>query len=610
MLSRERSTKVFRLALNFSNLLHAHGSSIGQSLPITKQALTTLLQSCSSHPSLLKQLHALLLTTGLSIKNALITQLLTSLTLLGDMSYARQLFDEMHKPRPFLWNTIMKGYVKNGIPDEAVSVYGKMRHLGVRPDPFTFPFVIKACAELAELWAGLGMHGHVVKHGLEFVAAVRTELMIMYVKFGELGCAEFLFGSMVERDLVAWNALIAVCVQTGFSSKALQSFREMGMAGIKPDSVTVVSALSACGHLGCLETGEEIYEFAREEGIDSNIIVHNARLDMYAKCGDMDKAMNLFDEMPQRNVISWSTVIGGYAINGESEKALALFSRMKNQGVQPNYVTFLAVLSACSHTGRVNEGWQYFNFMAQSDDKNIQPRKEHYACMVDLLGRSGHLEEAYNFIKSMPIEADPGIWGALLGACAIHQNIKLGQHVADLLFELAPEIASYHVLLSNMYAAAGRWHCVEKVRQRMKKKGARKVAAYSSVEFNGEIHILYGGDKSHPQSASILAKLEDLLKQMKSMGYIPETDSVFHDVEDEEKESTLSTHSEKLAIAFSLINGSPKFPIRVMKNLRICGDCHTFCKLVSRITMREIIMRDKNRFHHFKNGICSCKDFW
>ena len=196
--------------------------------------------------------------------------------------------------------------------------------------------------------------------------------------------------------------------------------------------------------------------------------------------------------------------------------------------------------------------------------------------MVYLLGRAGHLQEAYNFIKSMPIEPDPGIWGALLGACAVLRNIKLGHHVADLLFELAPETASYHVLLSNMFAAAGRWRCVEKVRQKMKKKGARKVAAYSSVELNGEIHVLYGGDNSHPQSASILAKLEDLLKQMKSKGYIPEPDYVFHDVEDGEKESTLSTHSEKLAVAFSLINGSPKFPIRVLKNLRICGDCSYF----------------------------------
>ncbi|KAA8532563.1 hypothetical protein F0562_032621 [Nyssa sinensis] len=527
------------------------------------------------------------------------------------MSYACQLFDEMHKPRPFIWNTLIKGYVQNELPNEAASVYRLMHDLDVRPDLFTFPFVLKACAELAELWVGVAVHTQVLKYGLEFISMVRTELMVMYVKFGKLDSADYLFESMVEKDLVAWNALISAYTHNGYATKALQLFQQMGVGGIRPNSVTVVNALSACSHLGCLEIGEKIYEFTRKDGINSNTIVDNARLDMYVKCGSIDMARNLFDNMCNRNVISWSTMIGGYAMNGESEKALALLSTMQNEGVQPNYVTFLGVLSACSHAGLVKEGWNYFNYIALSNDTNIKPRKEHYACMVDLLGRSGHLEEAYNFIKSMPVEPDSGVWGALLGACAIHHNMDLGQHVADVLFELAPDIGSYHVLLSNVYAAAGRWHCVEKVRRKMRKKGVKKVIAYSSVEFNGQIHLLYGGDRSHPQAARIYEKLEELFHQMKSsMGYCPKTGSVLHDVDTEEKEAILSSHSEKLAIAFGLINVGPEFPIRVMKNLRTCDDCHTFSKLASKITMREIIMRDKSRFHHFKNGFCSCKDFW
>ncbi|XP_057967345.1 pentatricopeptide repeat-containing protein At2g01510, mitochondrial [Malania oleifera] len=603
--------------LRFSSLLHTQEDAASSNpwMPLTKQGFAKLLQiqshsSTPTTPSGLKRIHALLLTTGLSIKNSLITQLLSSLTVLGDMHYARQLFDEMHKPRPFLWNTLIKGYVKNELPVEAVSVYRKMRSVGVRPDEFTYPFVIKACAELVELWAGIAVHAHALKYGLEYVAMVKTELVVMYVKIGELGSADFLFLGMVDKDLVAWNAFIAVCVQTGYAAKSLALFRQMCTDGVKLDSVSVVSAISACGHLGCLEIGEEIYKSARKKGVDCNIIVKNALLDMYAKCGSIDLARHLFDEMPHRNVISWSTMIGGYAINGESEKALALFSRMQKEGLHPNYVTFLGVLSACSHAGLLSEGWVYFKYMAQSDDKNIQPRKEHYSCMVDLLARSGHLEEAYKFIRSLPFEPDPGVWGALLGACAIHQNIELGQHVADLLFGLAPDIAAYHILMSNMYAAAGRWHNVEKVRLKMRRKSVNKVAAYSSVEFNGQIHVLYGGDRSHPQSASIYKKLDDLVQQIKSIGYIPSTRSVFHDVEMEEKEAALGTHSEKIAIAFGLINFSPENPIRVMKNLRICDDCHTYSKFVSKITMRDIIMRDKNRFHHFKGGICSCKDFW
>lgn len=501
--------------------------------------------------------------------------------------------------------------MKNDLPNEAASIYKQMHFLGVRPDPFTFPFVIKACAQVIELRAaGSTAHAQVVKYGLEFVAVVRTELMIMYVKLGEWDLADFLFRTMEEKDLVAWNAFIAACAQNGYGIKALALFREMGSAGTQPDAVTLVSALSACGQLGCSNIGEEIYGIAREQGIDCNIIVDNARLDMHVKCGNIDIATKLFEETRHRNLISWCTMIVGYAINGESEKALSLFSRMQREGLRPNYVTYLGVLSACSHAGLVSQGWRYFSRMSQSNDENIKPRKEHYACMVDLLGRSGHLEEAYNFIRSMPVEPDSGVWGALLGACARHQNVELGQHAADRLFELAPDVASYQVLMSNMYASAGRWDSVNKVRQRMRKKGVTKIAAYSSVEFNGEFHVFYGGDRSHPQSEIIYDKLNSLYKQIKSMGYHSKINSVYHDVELEEKETMLSTHSEKLAIAFALINVGPERPMRVMKNLRICDDCHTFSKFVSMISSREIIMRDKIRFHHFRNGVCSCKDFW
>ncbi|KAJ4970777.1 hypothetical protein NE237_003876 [Protea cynaroides] len=603
--------KLLPSILHFYDFLHTHKhSTTTPSSPFTKQAFASLLESCSSESYQLKQIHALILTTGLSIKNSLITQLLTSLTLLGDMTYARLLFDEMHKPRSFLWNTLIKEYVKNDLSIEATSVYQKMHRLGVRPDTFTYPFVLKACAQVDDLWTGQEVHAHVVKFGLHCNAIVRTELMMMYAKVGELGSADYLFETMSNRDLVAWNALIAVYVQTGNAGKALGMFHGMVLAGIKPDSVTVVSALSACADLGCLEIGKQIDQFVMKEILDSNLFVNNARLHMYVKCGNIEAARCLFDKMPQRNVISWSTMIRGYAMNGESDKSLHLFSVMQNMGVQPNQVTYLGILSACGHAGLVREGQSYFEEMVKSNDCNVQPRLEHYACMVDLLGRSGHLEEAFDFIKRMPIEPDAGVWGALLGACTIHKNIELSQNVADILFNLAPEIASYHVLLSNIYAAAGRWGDVEKVRQKMRKKGVKKVVAYSSVEASGEVHVFHGGDRSHPLSSNIYEALAELIKQITSIGYMPNTTEVLHDVQMEEKEATLSTHSEKLAVAFGLINVRPQSPIRVIKNLRICNDCHTFMKFSSKVTNREIIMRDKNRFHHFKDGYCSCKDFW
>ncbi|WOH13311.1 hypothetical protein DCAR_0832820 [Daucus carota subsp. sativus] len=587
------------------------GSNLTRLFPLTKQAIDSLLQAHSSCPTQLMQAHALLLTTGLSIKNSLITRLLENFIMLGDMSYARKLFDELHKPRAYLWNTLIKGYVKYEIPCQAVTLYRDMHGLGVRPDPFTFPFVVKACAEFWDVWVGAAVHAVVLKYGLEFIAMVRTELMMMYVKYGELSYAEKLFFSMEDRDLVSWNALISAYAQNGYAVNALRMFHEMRVGGINPDGVTIVSALSACSQLGCLETAEKIYEFGRREGrVEGNVFIDNARLDVYVKCGCMDMAFKLFNRMPYRNVISWSTMIGGYALNGESGIALKLFSRMKYEGVQPNSVTYLGVLCACSHAGLVEEGWNNFNNMTYSDNCNLKPRKEHYACMVDLLGRSGRLEEAYNFITTMPIEPDAAVWAALLGACSIYHNIDMGQHAADMLFELSPDIASYHVLVSNMYAAAGRWKCVAKVRHKMRKKGVKKVAAYSSIEYNGQIHILYAGDRWHPQMSRIYQNLKELIERIKTWGYSPKSDSVLHDVDEEEREETLSTHSEKLAIVFGLINIEGQMPIRVIKNLRTCDDCHTFAKIVSKMTMREIIMRDKSRFHHFKHGSCSCKDFW
>lgn len=607
-ISRIRPINLYNLCIKFQSQTHFQAATVHIQISSEKQLITSLINA-SSHPNQLKQIHAILLTSGLSRKNRLVTDILSVLVLLGEMDYARRLFDEMHKPRIFIWNTVIRGYVKNDLCIEAICLYQQMRKLGVRPDNFTFPFVLKACAELVNFWVGLEVHAHIAKFGLAFDTIVRTELMVMYAKFGEFGSADYVFESMRCRDLVSWNALIAVYVQEGHADKALNVFDRMKSLGVKPHLVTLASVLSACAYLGSLEYGIKLHRQIIDRELETNVFVNNALLDMYAKCGNMDMAHRIFSAMPQRNVVSWSTMIGGYAINGESEKAFSLFSEMQSERVQPNHVTLLAVLTACTHSGLVSQGWSYFEYMTRPNS-GIQPRIEHYACMVDLLGRSGYLQEAYNFIRCMPIEPDPGIWGALLSACTIHQNIELGQSVADQLFCLAPESASYHVLLSNIYAAAGRWGDVEKVRQRMKDNGVRKVAAYSSVESNGVVHVFHSGDRLHPQSERIYEMLEELLKHLRYIGYVPKTSLVLHDVDMEEKEVVLATHSEKLAIAFCLISLHPLSPIRVMKNLRICCDCHTFCKYVSRITKREITIRDKNRFHHFKDGICSCNDFW
>jgi pentatricopeptide repeat protein len=312
--------------------------------------------------------------------------------------------------------------------------------------------------------------------------------------------------------------------------------------------------------------------------------------------------------MPERDVVSWNTMIAGYGMHGQGEDALGLFSKMQQTCINPDSITFVCVLSACSHTGLLEEGWEYFYCMSR--DYCITPKMQHYACMIDLLGRAGCLKDAQDFIEKMPYKPSASVWGSLLGACRVHNNIQVGEYVAERLFDLDPEKAGYYVLLSNIYAAAGRWDDVSKVRTMMKDRGIKKMPGCSLVEVKNKVHAFNVGDKSHPQSEKIYAMLNSLAKQMEEAGYIPDTNFVLHDVEEEVKEHMLYSHSEKLAIAFGLINTSPGTTIRITKNLRVCGDCHNATKFISKIVRREIIVRDANRFHHFKDGSCSCRDYW
>ncbi|KAG0451277.1 hypothetical protein HPP92_026302 [Vanilla planifolia] len=508
----------------------------------------------------------------------------------------------MHKPRVFLWNTLMRGYFRSDLCSEAIAIYCEMHRLAVRPDEFTFPFVLKACSTLVDIWAGMEAHAIVVKLGFDFNNIVGTELVVMYAKFGDPDCADYAFESMGNhRDLVSWNALISAHSQNGRADRALAHFRSMESTGIEPDTITVACVLSSCAYLGCLELGKKLHYRMEQGDLPSNTYVENALLDMYSKCGNMDEAFKLFGEMRTRNVVSWSTIIGGYAINGNSRKALDLFYQMRSEGVPPNDVTMLAVLSACSHAGLVRKGKELF----RSLDK---PTVEHCAAIVDLLGRSGHLHEAYTFIQSMPITPDAGVWGALLSACSIYRDTELGEIAADEILRLAPEVPSYQILLSNMYVALGRWGDAEKIRERMRRSGLRKVGAYSSVELNGEVHVFYEG--SHSQSKEMNRVLSELTGRVRSIGYEPESSVALHDVEEEEKQAALLVHSERLAIAFSIIHSKVEgSPLRIMKNLRICYDCHEFFKHVSKVLGRAILMRDKSRFHHFGDGHCSCKEF-
>jgi pentatricopeptide repeat protein len=331
---------------------------------------------------------------------------------------------------------------------------------------------------------------------------------------------------------------------------------------------------------------------------------------MYSKCGNLNYARKIFNNMPVRTVISWNAMLVGYSKHGKGIEVVKLFKLMREENkVKPDSVTFLAVLSGCSHGGLEDKGLEMFDEMMNGGDE-IEAGIEHYGCVIDLLGRAGRVEEAFELIKKMPFEPTAAIWGSLFGACRVHSNTNIGEFVGCRLLEIEPENAGNYVILSNLYASAGRWEDVRNVRELMMEKAVIKEPGRSWIELDQTIHTFYASDRSHPRREEVFLKVRELLVKFKESGYVPDQSCVLYDVDEEQKEKILLGHSEKLALAFGLISTSEGVPLRVIKNLRICVDCHNFAKFVSKVYGRQVSIRDKNRFHHVAGGICSCGDYW
>jgi len=557
----------------------------------------------------------------------------------GRLEDARELFDKMPERNVVPWSAMISGYSQNDDCEDALNLFLQMQQAGVKPNESTLSSVLSACAGLAALEAGKQVHTYIIKRGLELDVFVGSALVDMYAKSGSMECANAAFSTspetnvvlwnsmiaghaqngqvedaleifckMPERNLVSWNAMIAAYSQNEQSQRALDLFSQMQLDGWTPDQCTFTSVLSACANIAAMEQGKQAHAKVIEQRLVSDVFMGRALVDMYAKCGSIEDARHVFDKMPVRNVVSWTVMILGYALHGHGKTALLLFDEMQQAGMKPNHITFVGVLSGCSHSGLVEDGWHHFSSMNR--DYCLTPREEHYTCMVDLLCRAGRLDEAENFIKKMPFEPNSVVWLSLLSACKIYVNVELGQHAAQRLFELEAENPSTYVMLSNIYAAAGRWEDVAKVRELMKDRRIQKRPGCSWMEVKGKVHTFLVEDNLHPKREEIYKMLDTLTVQMKEAGYVPDTNHVLHDVEEELKEIFLSHHSEKLAIAFGLISTPLGTPIRIIKNLRVCGDCHIAIKFISKIVERQIVVRDATRFHHFKDGFCSCGDYW
>ncbi|XP_057958973.1 pentatricopeptide repeat-containing protein At5g66520-like [Malania oleifera] len=600
------------------------------------------LQSCSTMAEL-KQLHSQIIRLGLSMDPDAIGRAIKfcAISEFGDLGYALRLFEKLPHPDAFVYNTVIRGYLQNRLPRSCFHFYSQMLCDSVAPNRFTFPPVVRAAGVDNAVEEGKQLHAHVIKFGFDNDGFSQNNLIHMYVNFGSLEEARRLFDNMPhqdvvswttlitgysqlglvddacelfelmpERNSVSWNAMISAYVRSGRFCKAFTLFDRMQSEKMALDKFTAASMLSACTGLGALKQGEWIHRHIEKNRIELDSRLATMIIDMYCRCGCLEKAFEVFNGLPCKGVSSWNCMIGGLAMYGKGKAAIKLFKEMERQLVAPDDITFVNVLSACSHSGLVEEGRHFFHYM--TDVHEIVPKMEHLGCMVDLLGRAGLLEEARKLINETPMCAEHvGVLGALLGACKIHGNTEMGEEIGKRVLELDPSNSGRYVLLANMYADAGRWEDVANVRKLMNDRGVKKARGFSTIEMNGIINEFIAGGRAHPQTKEIYAKVDEMLERIRSIGYIPCTNGVpLHDVDEEEKENPFYYHSEKLAIAFGLLNTRRGETFHITKNLRVCRDCHHASKLISKIFDREIIVRDRNRFHHFRAGECSCNDYW
>ncbi|KAK7320195.1 hypothetical protein RJT34_04931 [Clitoria ternatea] len=518
----------------------------------------------------------------------------------GDLSQAKRLFDESPIRDVFTWTAMVSGYVQNGMLDEARNVFDEMP--------------VKNEISYNAMIAGYVQHKKMDMARELFEATPCWNISswnTMITGYGQnegVAQARKLFDMMPQRDSVSWAAIIAGYAQNGHYEEAINMFVEMKRDGESSNRSTFSCALSTCADIAALELGKQVHGQVVKTGFETGCFVGNALLGMYLKCGTTDEANNVFEGIEDKDIVSWNTMIAGYARHGFGRQALMIFESMKKAGVKPDEITMVGVLSACSHAGLIDRGTKYFYTMNR--DYGLTPTSKHYTCMIDLLGRAGRLDEAEKLMQNMPFEPAAASWGALLGASRIHGNTELGEKAAEMVFKMEPHNSGMYILLSNLYAASGRWADVGKMRSKMKDVGVHKRTGYSWVEVQNKIHTFAVGDCFHPEKDRIYAFLEELDLKMRREGYVSSTKLVLHDVEEEEKEHMLKYHSEKLAVAFGILTIPAGRPIRVMKNLRVCQDCHNAIKYISKIVGRLIILRDSHRFHHFNEGVCSCGDYW
>ncbi|XVF66719.1 hypothetical protein PTKIN_Ptkin10aG0060100 [Pterospermum kingtungense] len=564
----------------------------------------TILLKSLLDPSFLgigKQVHSLVIRTGISTNVSVITAISNMYVKCGWLEGANLVFDQMVEKNAIAWTGIIMGYTQANKQKDALELFDRMVKEGVELDEFVFSIVLKACARLEDLNLGRQIHGYIVKYGLESEVSVGTPVVDLYVKCACFESACRAFERISEPNDVSWSTIITGYCQIGKFEESLKVFKSLRDKDVVLNSFVYTSIFQACSALADFNTGAQAHADAIKRGLVSYLYGESAMINLYSKCGRLDYANRAFESIDEPDTVAWTAIVCGHAYHGNASEALRLFRRMQDSGVRPNEVTFVAVLTACSHSGLFTEAKLYLESMSR--EYGVEPTVDHYDCMLDVYSRAGMLEEACELIKNMPFEPDSMSWKCLLGGCWIHRNLELGKVAAENLLQLDPDDTASYIMMFNIYVSSGKWEEAAHMRSMMAARKLKKELSCSWISVKGKVHRFVVGDKQHPQTQEIYGKLKEL------------NHSVLKTEEDisfglAERKEQLMDHSERLAIAFGLISVPSNAPIIVFKNLRACKDCHEFAKYVSLVTERKITVRDSSRFHHFHLGQCSCNDYW
>ncbi|KAK8960583.1 Pentatricopeptide repeat-containing protein [Platanthera guangdongensis] len=574
----------------------------------TQSSFVTAAKICAKlkNSAVARQLHSCLVKEGYGLDMNTITALLVAYIRCFEMVQAFQLFSSMAETRNVVsFTALIGGYIQNGNHNQAAILFSQMRRDGIEPNEFTYSTVLTASPMISPSL----IHGLVIKTEYECVPSVGTALLDAYAKLGNTHDALLVFRMIDEKDIVTWSAMLASYSQVGDADGSIKLFMEMLKEGVLPNEFTLSSIVTVCAcAAAAVGQGRLFHAVSIKCRRQDSVCASSALVTMYAKKGCIESAHKVFVRQSKRDMISWNSMISGFAQHGYGKKALDIFGEMEALGLEMDVKTFIAVIMACARTGLVDQGRRYFNSMVS--DYEIPPTMEVYACMIDLYGRAGDLEEAMKLVKAMPFEADAMVWRILLGACRVHRNVELGEIAAENLMRLEPRDSAAYVLLSNIYSAAGDWQKRDIVRKLMDDRRVKKEAGRSWIQVKGKVHAFVASDTSHPLADQIYLKLQEMVLKVKEKGHVADTMFVLHELGHEHKEALLARHSERLAIAFGLISTPDGTPLQIVKNLRVCGDCHAVIKLLSETEGREIVVRDSIRFHHFNAGSCSCGDFW